>query len=75
MGNIDIRKRLGTERMVEEIQEYRRKWRYRVERMPPQHLPWQAYFFIALLKDETVDVQEDGHNSSLSLDAGHDSVI
>jgi hypothetical protein len=25
MGNIDIRKRLGTERMVEEIQEYRRK--------------------------------------------------
>jgi hypothetical protein len=33
-------------------------------------------FFIALLEEETMDVQEeDGHNSSFSLETGHDSII
>jgi hypothetical protein len=29
--------------MVEEIQEYQKKWHNHVERMPPECLPWQTY--------------------------------
>jgi hypothetical protein len=39
----NIRKKLNTERMVEEMQEYQKKWRNHVERMPPERLPWQTY--------------------------------
>jgi hypothetical protein len=41
----DIRKQLNTQRMVEEIQEYQKKWHYHVERMPPERLPWQTYSY------------------------------
>jgi hypothetical protein len=41
----DVRKQLNTERMVEEIQEYQNKWHNHVERMPPEHLPWQTYSY------------------------------
>jgi hypothetical protein len=34
-----VRKQLGTERVVEEVQQYQRKWNNRVERMPPERLP------------------------------------
>jgi hypothetical protein len=41
----DVRKQLNTERMVEEIQEYQNKWHNHVERMPPERLPWQTYYY------------------------------
>jgi hypothetical protein len=41
----DARKQLNTERMVEEIQEYQRKWHNHVERMPPERLPWQTHSY------------------------------
>jgi hypothetical protein len=41
----DIRKQLGTEQMVEEIQEYQRKSHNHVERMPPEHFQQQAYLY------------------------------
>jgi hypothetical protein len=40
MRSEDVRKQLNTERMVEEIQEYQKKWHNYVERMPPERLPW-----------------------------------
>jgi hypothetical protein len=41
----EVRKQLNTERMVEEIQEYQKKWHNHVERMPPECLPWQTYSY------------------------------
>jgi hypothetical protein len=41
----DVRKQLNTERMVEEIQEYQKKWHNHVERMPPERLLWQTYSY------------------------------
>jgi hypothetical protein len=41
----DVRKQLNTERMVEEIQKYQKKWYNHVERMPPERLPWQTYSY------------------------------
>jgi hypothetical protein len=35
----NVRKQLNIERMVEEIQEYQKKWHSYVERMPPERLP------------------------------------
>jgi hypothetical protein len=76
LGNRMRGKRLGTERMVEEIQEYQRKWPRRVESMLPERLPWQAYFYRPAGRRGTLDVQEeDGHNSSFSLRTGHGSTI
>jgi hypothetical protein len=40
-----VRKQLNTEQMVEEIQEYQKKWHNHVERMPPERLPWQTYSY------------------------------
>jgi hypothetical protein len=37
--------RKQTERMVEEIQEYQKKWHNHIERMPPERLLWQTYFY------------------------------
>jgi hypothetical protein len=41
--NTDIRTQLGTERMVEHVQEYQRKLHNNVERMSSLGLPWQAH--------------------------------
>jgi hypothetical protein len=41
----DVRKRLQTRNVVEDIKQYQRKWLEHVERMSPEHLPWQAYFY------------------------------
>jgi hypothetical protein len=41
----NVRKQLNTERMVEEIQEYQKKWHNHVERIPPERLPWQTYSY------------------------------
>jgi hypothetical protein len=41
----DVRKRLQTENVVEDIKQYQRKWLEHVERMSPERLPWQAYFY------------------------------
>jgi hypothetical protein len=41
----NLRKQLNTERMVEEIQEYQKKWHTHVERLPHERLPWQTYFY------------------------------
>jgi hypothetical protein len=41
----NARKQLNTERMVEEIQEYQKKWHNHVERMPLERLPWQTYSY------------------------------
>jgi hypothetical protein len=41
----DGRKQLKTERMVEDIQEYRKKWHTHAERMPPERLPWKTYSY------------------------------
>jgi hypothetical protein len=71
----DIRKQLGTKRMVEEIQEYERKWHNHAETMPPERLPWQGHYFIDLLEDGALDVREDGQNSSFSVRTGHDSIL
>jgi hypothetical protein len=38
----NVRKQINTERMVEEIQEYQKKWHSHVDRMPPERLPWQT---------------------------------
>jgi hypothetical protein len=35
----NARKQLNTERMVEEIQEYQKKWHNHLDRMPPERLP------------------------------------
>jgi hypothetical protein len=40
-----LRKQLNTERMVEEIQEYRKKLHNHVERLPPKRLHWQTYSY------------------------------
>jgi hypothetical protein len=41
----------------------------------PERSPWQAYF-VTLLEDRTLDVQEeDEYNSSFSLGMGHDSNV
>jgi hypothetical protein len=31
--------------VVEDIKQYQRKWLENVERMSPERLPWQAYFY------------------------------
>jgi hypothetical protein len=41
----DVRKQLNTEQMVEEIQEYQKKWHNDVERMPSEHILWQTYSY------------------------------
>jgi hypothetical protein len=41
----NVRKQLNSERMVEEIQEYQKKWHNHVERIPPERLPWQTYSY------------------------------
>jgi methyl coenzyme M reductase subunit D len=43
--NEDVRKRLQTGNVVEDIKQYQRKWLEHVERMSPEHLPWQAHFY------------------------------
>jgi hypothetical protein len=43
--NADIRKQLGTELMMEEIQEYERKWLNNVEMMLPERLMSKEYFY------------------------------
>jgi hypothetical protein len=40
----DVKKILQTGNVVEDIKQYQRKWLEHVERMSPEHLPWQAYF-------------------------------
>jgi hypothetical protein len=41
----DVRKRLQTRNVVEDIKQYQRKWLEYVERMSPKRLPLQAYFY------------------------------
>lgn len=39
--------------MADEIQDYQRKLNNHVERMPPEHLSWHAYFYHLILEDAT----------------------
>jgi hypothetical protein len=41
----DVRKRLQTGNVVEDVKQYQRKWLEHVERIFPEHLPWQVYFY------------------------------
>jgi hypothetical protein len=41
----DVRKRLQTWNVVEDIKQYQRKLLEHVESMSPERLPWQAYFY------------------------------
>jgi hypothetical protein len=41
----DTRKQLETERIMQERKKYQRKWNNHVERMPPERLQWEAYFY------------------------------
>jgi hypothetical protein len=34
-----------------------------------------AYYYYTVLKDGTLDIQHDGHNSSFSLGMGHESIL
>jgi hypothetical protein len=56
----NIRKRLGTELMVENIQEYKRKLYNHVGRIPPEQLSRQTL--------ESSDTGQHGHISSLVLE-------
>jgi hypothetical protein len=61
--------------MVEEIEDYQRKWHNHVERMPLD-VHQGKHIFIILLEDRALDTQEeDGHNSSFSFRMGHDSIL
>jgi hypothetical protein len=42
--------------------------------MPPECLPWQAYF-IFTLEDRTLDVQEEGWHVLFGIGMGHDSIL
>jgi hypothetical protein len=41
----DVRKRLQTGNVFEDIKQYQRKWLEHVERMSPERLPRQAYLY------------------------------
>jgi hypothetical protein len=41
----DVRKVLQTGNVVESIKQYQKEWLEHAERMSPERLPWQAYFY------------------------------
>jgi hypothetical protein len=43
--HIDLRTQLGEINIVEEIEQYQKKWKERVLRMPPPRYPRQALFY------------------------------
>jgi hypothetical protein len=45
LRNIDLRTQLGELTIVEEIEQYQKKWKEHVLRMPPPRYPWQALFY------------------------------
>lgn len=54
---------------------YQRKLHNYTERMPAECFPPQTYF-VSLLEDGTLDIQEDnGRNNFFSLETGHDPIL
>jgi hypothetical protein len=58
MRSSDVIRQLGTEGMVEEMQEYKRKWHSHVGRCLPNACRLK-HIFMALLEDVVLDVQEE----------------
>jgi hypothetical protein len=75
MRSTDVIRQLGTGRIVEEIQDYKRKWHRHVGRCL-LNVCRRMHIFMTLLEDGILDVQEENeHNNSFSLGKGHDSVF
>jgi hypothetical protein len=45
LRNIDLRTQLGEINIVEETEQYQKKWKECVLRMSPSRYPWQALFY------------------------------
>jgi hypothetical protein len=45
LRNIDLRTQLGEINIVEEIEQYQKKWKEHVLRMSPPRYPRQAFFY------------------------------